>query len=424
MQNGGSRPVDGGVDGDSFAGADFQFLAANVVDNATGETIFPPYAIREYQGVNVAFIGLTLKGTPSIVTREGVAGLTFQDEADVVNALVPQLQGEGIEAIVVLLHEGGSSDGGQDDCGSGLTGPLANITPRFDDAVDLVIAGHTNDEFVCEIDGKWVTMADNAGRLFTVIDVTLDPDSRDMSVMEINNLPNSQAGVVPDPRLTALIDRYAALSAPLANAVIGAITADISREPNAAGESALGDLIADAQLAATNSADTGGAVVAFMNSGGIRSDIPFAASGAEADGEVTYGEAFAVHPFGNSLVTMTLTGAQIRTLLEAQFDNPEPGSRRILQVSSGFSYTWDAEQPTGYKVDPDSIMIDGEIVDPMGNYRVTVNSFMAEGGDRYSVLKEGAERVGGPLDLDAFVAYFDRLGEVNPGPQNRINRVN
>ena len=168
-----------------------------------------------------------------------------------VNALVPQLQEEGIEAIVVLLHEGGFSDGGQNDCGSGLTSPIANITARLDNAVDLVIAGHTHDEFICEIDGKWVTMADNRGRLFTVIDVALNRVTKDLTVKAINNVPNSQAGVTPDPALSALIDKYDMLSGQLANAVIGATTADISRQGNAAGESTLGDVIADAQLAAT-----------------------------------------------------------------------------------------------------------------------------------------------------------------------------
>ena len=424
MQHGGPHPVDGNLDGDPFGGADFQFLAANVIDDATGKTIFPHYAIRDYQGVRVAFIGLTLEGTPDIVIRSGVAGLTFQDEAEVVSALVPQLRGEGIEAIVVLLHEGGFSDGGQNDCGSGLTGPITDITARLDDAVDLVIAGHTNDQFICEIDGKWVTMADNAGRLFTVIDVTLNQATKDLTVKAINNVPNSQAGVTPDPALTVLIDRYAMLSGPLANTVIGVATADISRQSNATGESALGDVIADAQLAATRSADTGNAVVAFMNSGGIRDDIVFAASGSEGDGEFTFGEAFAVHPFGNSLVTMTLTGAQIHTLLEDQFDNPEPGSSRILQVSAGFSYTWDAAQPTGLKVVPASIAIDGRVVDPDARFRVAVNSFMAEGGDRYSVLADGTERFGGALDLDALVAYFANTEAVAPGPQNRITRLN
>ncbi len=424
MQEGGSHPVDGDLDGTPFDGADFQFLAANVVVDATGDTIFPPYSIRNYQGVRVAFIGMTLEGTPTIVTPSGVAGLTFLDEADTANALVAELQRKGIESFVVLLHEGGLSDGGQNDCGSGLTGPIAEITERLDDAVDLVIAGHTNDEFICEIDGKWVTMADNRGRLFTDIDVTLDRRTKDMTVVAINNVPNLQDGVTPDPEVTALIDRYDALSAPLANQVIGTTTTDILRAGNAAGESALGDVIADAQLAATSSAETGAAVVAFMNPGGIRNDILFASSGPEADGEFTYGEAFGVQPFGNSLVTMTLTGAQIDALLEQQFDNPAPGSNRILQVSNGFTYTWDAAAPTGSKVDPTSIMIDGVTVDPAAGYRVTVNSFLADGGDNFSVLVDGTDRLGGEVDLDALISYFGANSPVAPGPQDRISRVN
>ena len=424
LQQGGPHPVDGDLDGDGFGGADFQFLAANVIDDATGNAIFPPYAVRDYQGIGVAFIGVTLEATPTIVTRSGVAGLTFRDEAQTVNALVPRLREEGIEAIVVLIHEGGFSDGGQDDCGAGLTGPVAEVAARLDDAVDLVIAGHTNDEFVCEINGKWVTMADTAGRLFTVIDTVLNRDTGDLTVRTISNRPNAQAGVTPVPALTALIDRYDALSAPRANAVVGAVTTDITRQQNAAGESALGDVIADAQLAATRSAEDGGAVVAFMNPGGIRQDIQFAASGDEADGELTFGEAFAVHPFGNSLVTMSLTGAQIDALLEAQFADPETGSRRVLQVSDGFKYTWDAAQPTGARVDAASITIDGAQIDLNSAYRVTVNSFLADGGDGFSILTEGAERTGGEIDLDALVSYFAGVDAVSPGRQDRIARVN
>ena len=224
MQQGGPHPVDGDLDGDPFSGADFELLAANVIDDSTGATIFPPYAVREYEGVGVAFIGLTLEGTPTIVSKAEVEGLTFADEAQTVNALVPSLREQGIEAIVVLLHEGGTSDGGQSDCGSGLTGPVAEIAARLDDVVDVVIAGHTNDEFVCEIDGKWVTMADTRGRLFTVIDVVLRRDTRDLAVKTIENRPNSQAGVTPAPALTALIERYDELSAPRADLVIGSMT--------------------------------------------------------------------------------------------------------------------------------------------------------------------------------------------------------
>ena len=420
MANGGTHPVDGDLDGDGFAGADFEFLAANVVVEETGETIFPAYTIKKYEGVKVAFIGMTLEGTPTIVTPSGVAGLDFNDEVETVNALVPQLQKNNVEAIVVLLHEGGRSDGGPQDCGSGLTGPIAEITAGLDDAVDLVIAGHTNDEFVCEIDGKWVTMADTRGRLFTDIDVSLSKVTRDMTIVNIENVSNLQGGVTPDPIVTALIDKYDALSAPLANQVIGTVTTDILRASNAAGESALGDIIADAQLAATASAGTGNAVAAFMNPGGIRDDIDFVASGPEADGEVTFGEAFSVQPFGNSLVTMTLTGAQIDELLEQQFDNPSVGSNRILQVSEGFSYTWDSAAPTGSKVDDSTIKIDGVTLVAGNDYRITVNSFMADGGDNFSVLVSGTDRLGGEVDLDALVTYFGLNSPVAPGPQDRI----
>ena len=424
MQRGGPHPVEGDLGGDPFSGADFEFLAANVIDEATGDTIFPPYAVRHYQGVGVAFIGLTLEGTPTVVAQSALKGMTFEDEAETVNALVPRLREQGVEAIVVLLHEGGRSDGGQNDCGSGLMGRAAEVAARLDDAVDIVIAGHTNDEFVCEIDGKWVTMADTRGRLYTVIDVTLSRATKDLTVRTVENLPNSQAGVTPDSALTALIDRYDALSAPRANTVIGSITTDISRQQNAAGESALGDVIADAQLEATRAPDTGGAVVAFMNEGGIRESILFESSGPESDGELTFGEVFSVQPFGNSLVTLSLTGAQIDALLEAQFSDSADDSDEILQVSRGFSYTWDAARPVGARVDPSTITINGTPVDPDATYRVTVNSFLADGGDGFTVLREGTERTGGEIDLDALIAYFSSASPVAPGPQDRINRRN
>ena len=314
MQNGGSHPVDGDLDGNGFEGAEFQFLAANVTYEDTGETIFPPYMIKEYDGVKVAYIGMTLEGTPSIVTPSGVAGVSFADEVDTVNALVPMLQKNNVESFVVLLHEGGfATEGGGDGNGCGeLQGAVAGIADGLDPAVDLLIAGHTNQRFVCELDsGLWVTMAYHSGRMYTDIHVELNRVTKDMTVKSIMNDPNYQEGVEPAADLTALIDRYDALSAPLANAVIGTITTDITEAESAAGESGLGDVIADAQLAATSGVGFGEAVVAFMNPGGIRADLTYAASGTEADGEVTYGEAFTTQPFGNSLVTMTLTGQQI-----------------------------------------------------------------------------------------------------------------
>ena len=415
MQEGGTHPVDGNLDGDRFRGAKFRFLSANVTVDATGKTLFPAYTIKNYQGVKVAFIGLTLEGTPSIVTPSGVAGLTFHDEAETVNSIVRQLRRKtNIESFVILIHEGGFSDGGQSDCGTGLTGPLATIVPAFDDAVDVVIAGHVNDEFVCEVDGKFVTMADNAGRLFTDIDVTLDKKTKDMTVVAVNNLPNLQS-VADDPDVQAIIDKYNALSAPLANTVIGSVTTDLLRTDDPEFESPLGQVIADAQLAATAAVGSGEAVAAFMNKGGVRDEIDFASSiVGEGDGNVTFGEAFAVQPFGNSLVTMTLTGAQIDAVLEQQFS----GAVSRLDVSAGFTYSLSASAAPGTKVS--NVMIGGAPVVDTASYRITVNSFLADGGDNYPVLAQGTDRLGGDVDLDALVAYFEANSPVAPGPQNRV----
>jgi 5'-nucleotidase len=424
LQNGGSHPVDGDLDGDPFGGADFEFLAANVVVTGTGETLFAPYTVKEYQGIPVAFIGMTLEGTPSIVTPAGVAGLTFKDEVETVNALIPEIRAQGIESIVVLMHQGGFVDAGTDGgdtCGT-LSGPLYDIVTGLDDSVDLVIGGHNNQRFVCmDVDGKAVTMAYWAGRMFTDIDVSLNRITKDMTIQAIDNVPNYQAGVTPAADLTALIDKYDALSATLANEVIGHITEDLTEDETTAGESALGDIIADAQLAATSGPTTGNAVAAFMNPGGIRADILFAASGAEADGEVTYGEAFTTQPFNNDLVTMTLTGAQIDALLEEQW---QAGDETVLQVSDGFTYTWDAAQPEGSRVASATIAIGGVPIVLTANYRVTVNNFLAGGGDDFSTLTGGTDLLIGIVDVDALVDYFGAIDPMPPGPQDRITRLN
>ena len=433
MANGGTHPVDGDFGGDVFEGADFDFLAANVEVTATGDTVLPPYSIRDFGGVDVAFIGMTLEGTPSIVTPSGVLGLTFNDEVATVNALMPELKAMNVEAIVVLMHEGGfASEGGGDGDGCGtLSGNLNDIVTGLDDAVDLVIGGHNNQRFTCmDVDGKAVTMAYHSGRMFTDIDVSLSRQTGDMTVVSLDNTENFQDGVTPAADLTALIDKYDALSAPLGNVVIGSITADITEtnkdatvpDPLGTGESALGDVIADAQWSATSGAATGMAVAAFMNPGGIRDDMLFAEiSGGEAAGEITYSEAFSVQPFGNSLVTMTLTGTQIDTLLEQQWVGQT--SPRILQVSDGLTYEWSDGAAVGSKVDPTKIKIGGVAVVPGDSYRVTVNSFLADGGDNFAVLVDGTDRLGGEIDLDALVTYFGDNTPVAPGPQTRITMV-
>jgi 5'-nucleotidase len=419
MQNGGCHPTDGCLDGDGFAGADFQFLAANVVRKDNGKTLFPAYKIRSFGGAKLAFIGIVLEGTPTIVTPSGVAGLEFKDEAETVNALIPQLKAKGVNAISVLIHEGGVQSGTFNGC-VGISGAIVDIVNRFDPAVDVVVSGHTHQAYNCQLNNMLVTSASSFGRLVTDIDLTIDRATGEVTRMAANNLIVTR-DVAKNAGQTSLLAKYRTFADPIANRVIGLITADITRTTNPAGESALGDVIADAQLAATAPAGFGGAVAAFMNPGGIRAELTYAGSAAgEGDGNVTYGEAFTVQPFGNSLVTMTLTGAQIDQLLEQQFDNPTAGQNRILQVSDGVSYAWSASAAAGSKVDPSSIRLNGAPVDPSGAYRITVNSFLAEGGDNFTVLAQGTNRLGGAVDLDALVDYFAANSPVPPGPQNRI----
>lgn len=432
----GCHPVDGCQDGDPFAGARFQFLAANVVDQNSGKTLLPPYKVVNFKGNRVAFIGMTLKNTPSIVTPSGVAGLEFKDEAETVNALVPQLKQQGIESIVVVVHEGGYASGGINAC-SGASGPIVDLVARLDDEVDAVISGHTHQAYLCQLPNRagrnvLVTSGSPYGRFLTDIRLTIDTATRDVVGTQASNAELLfEKGVAPkDPAISALIAKYDALAAPLANRVIGTHTDNLSRSANAAGESFLGDLIADAQLHATQALGYGEAVVAFMNPGGIRAELNYAASGTEGDGNITYGEAFTVQPFGNSLVTKTLTGAQIERLLEQQFTgcpNNQPFNR-ILQVSRGFTYTWNAAGAACDKIDPASIRLDGVTLDPTAGYRVTMNSFLADGGDLFTVFTEGTDPLGGALDLDALEAYLNHYGSVNPAtyPEAgaRIQRMN
>jgi 5'-nucleotidase len=421
MQNGGCHPIDGCQDGDGFAGAQFQFLAANVVRQNNGKTLFPAYKIRSFEGAKIAFIGLTLEGTPTIVTPSGVAGLTFTDEADTINALIPEIKGKGVETIVVIIHEGGVQLPPSPFNGCvGISGPIFDIVNSTDDEVDLFISGHTHQPYNCVIDGRPVTSAFSFGRLVTDVDLTIDRGSGEVATMSVNNVIVTR-DVAKDAGITALIAKYNAIAAPLANRVIGSITTDITRINNPAGESALGDVIADAQLAATAPAAFGGAVVAFMNPGGIRADLTYIGSAAgEGDGNVTYGESFTVQPFGNSLVTKTMTGAQLDALLEQQFNNPAVGQNRILQVSAGFTYSWSASATAGNKVDPLSIKINGVTINPTASYRVTMNSFLADGGDNFPAFTLGTNPLGGAVDTDALEAYFVANSPVPPGPQNRI----
>lgn len=416
MQNGGCHPVDGCQGPHPFLGAKFHYLAASTIETATGKSVLPPYEIREFEGIPVAFIGLTLKETAGIVSPSGITGLEFRDEAETVNAQVAQLKARGVEAIVVLIHQGGEPAGDYNECPA-ITGPIVDIVKKFDRAVDVVVSGHTHRAYVCQVDGRLVTSGDKYGTLVTAIDLKLDPATRDVVSARAENVIVANASLPKDPEQTALIDAYDRLSAPIANRPAGSVMQTLSRIPNEAGESALGDVIADAQLAATRDAKDGGSVIALTNPGGIRTDIV-----PKENGAISFGDVFASQPFRNRLVTMTLTGGQLKDMLEQQWLDPK--RPRILQVSNGFNYAWDAAKPFGERVLADKMTLNGRLIEAGSGYRVTLNDYLAVGGDGFTTAKLGTEPQYGGYDADALFAFFRAHGPIGPLPLSRILRVN
>lgn len=431
MQNGGCHPTDsnscqGTAVGTPvpFEGAKFKFLAANVFDTATGKTLFVPYGIKSFGNLRVGFIGLTLKDTPSIVTPSGVAGLTFQDEADTVNALIPKLRARGVEAIVVLIHQGGfqasTAPNFINDCSGALqdpiTSPIKGVVSRLDDAVDLVISGHTHTGYNCLLPNKVgrnipVTQASSFGRVLSDINLSIDTATGNVTAVAVNNIivNRSAAGITPDATIAGIVNGYNNLVSPLANAVVGSITGPATNSANAAGEMDAGDLIADAQWQATQPAQFGGAQLAFMNAGGVRNP-GFTATTYPHD--VTYGETFTVQPFGNTLVTVTMTAQQIKDVLEQQFTgcNGQP-AQRVLQASNGFSFSWSASAAACSKIvdvalNGVPLVTSGTVLNPSSTYRVTINNFLSTGGDNFTVFKSATNALGGPQDIDALIAYL------------------
>ena len=416
MQNGGCHPIDKCQGPHPFPGAKFHYLAASTVVKSTGKTVFPPYEIREFEGIPVAFIGLALKGTPNIISPESAAGLEFRDEAETVNALVPELKARGVGAIVVLLHEGGTPTGDYNEC-PGISGPIVDIVKKFDKAVDVVISGHTHEAYVCEIDGRLVTSGDKYGTLVTAIDLKLDPVTHHVISAKADNNIVRIATLAKEADQTALIESYDRFAAPLANRPAGSVKETLSRVPDTSGESPLGDIIADAQLAATRSEANGGAVMAFTNPGGIRLDIA-----RKEDGTVTYADIFASQPFRNQLVTVTLTGKQIKDMLEQQWSDPK--RPRILQVSKGFSYTWDGAASDGERIIAERMSLNGQLINPAASYRVTVNNFLSIGGDGFTVLRQATAPQFGAYDVDALFTYFRANSPIPVAPPLRITRTN
>lgn len=434
-----------------YRGARFPLLAANVVDERTGEPALTPWVIRPFDGIPVGVIGVVTRTTPSIVVPSGVAGLRFIDEAEAINRAAAQLRQRGVKAIVAVLHEGGvvgpaarRADWNDSRC-TGRDGPIFDIVARTTRDVDVFFTGHTHQGYRCEVDGRVVIQATSYGRGVSVVDLVLDRRTGDVDPARTRSInlpvlndrtdrepglrervaaatPEPYAAVLrtarPDAAIAARVAEIAAIVAPKAGQPVGRIAGRFSRNagPTGPGDSAAGRLIADAQLAATRAPERGGAQLAFMNPGGIRSDLECAAPPCT----VSFGAAFGMQPFGNSLVVMTLSGAQIKALLESQ---ARPGGLEpmFLQPSAGFTYRWNARASAGHHVE--DMRLHGAPLEPAARVRVTVNSFLAEGGDGFVTLQQGSDRLGGVQDLDALIAHLQTEPPLAPVAQPRVTWV-
>ena len=403
----------------TYAGANFPFLAANVIAESDGKTLFPAYGVKAFDGVKVAFIGMTLRNTPQLVRPSGTAGLRFLDEVETVNQLLPELKAKGINAVVVVVHEGGEQSGGINDC-IDFRGPAKDIASRLGPEVSVVITGHTHRYYICDVAGKRVTSAGSYGTLLTEIDVDLDRATGRVSRSVARNIV-----VKPDgpkaAEITGFVERYKALSEPLEKRIVANVARELSAVSTPAGESTLGNLIADAHLSATASPDRGGAVIAFNNRGSLRAPII-----PDESGGVSYGALFKTQPFQNDLVVMNLTGAEIKNVLERQWTAEAEGRfSRIMGVSKGFSYVWDAAKPIGSRVVAGSMKLNGAPVRLDLEYRVVANSFVAAGAEGFTVFRDGRDRQVSVLDLDALVEYLGANSLYQPMPLGtRIVRLN
>jgi 5'-nucleotidase len=433
LQNGGCHPKDGCYTDQKFTGADFPYLAANVLDEKTKKPILKPYWVWKKNGVKVGFIGVTLEGTPDIVSAEGVKGLTFKDEVETINKYAKELQRKGVKSIVALVHEGGfpASTSYNYDCdspgaGDGISGPIVDIAKNVTPQVDALVTGHTHNAYVCSIadpSGKprMVTSAASFGRLYTDTTLTYDRRTGDIARTAVKSANRVVTRDVPKaPDMTELISKWNTLAAPIGNKPIGYISGDIG---NTGTESPLGDLIADAQLAHGKQLDPE-TDLALMNPGGIRAPLTYAAKAAEGDGVVTYAEGFTVQPFANTVNLQDFTGAQLIQVLKEQVSGPNAAAPKVLQVSSGLTYTLDLTKSGADRVVTDSIRLNGSAIDPAATYRVATNSFLAGGGDGFPTLGQGANDVVGSDDLTALEQYLTaNSSATNPIAPPKADRI-
>jgi 5'-nucleotidase len=430
MQDGGCHPTDGCYfPKEPYAGADFQWLSANVVRKDNGKTLLPATSVKTVNGVKIGFIGMTLKATPTLVSPAGVSSVDFLDEVQTANAQAAALKKQGVKSIVVLLHEGGYQTGTINGC-EGISSPIAQIAAQITPEVDEIITGHTHQGYICSLpdpagNNRLVTSAHDYGRAVTETKLVINTRSGEVMRDRSSAVNHLVARTAPkDPAITSIIDKWNTLAGPLKAKVVGTHTEDILGDSsgNRGIETPMADVVADAILAGTDGANEGGAQIAFMNVGGVREDLPMAPKYSEAPGQITYAEAFDIAPFNNLLVSIDLTGDQIRQVLEQQYQPVAArGSRPMLAlgVSKGFTYQWDASQPQGSRVVNGTMALNGTPLVATQTYRVGTLNFLADGGDLFTAFTQGTNRAGGPEDLANLVAYFG----ANPGLTAPASRV-
>lgn len=429
MQDGGCHPKDGCYFPDApYAGADFPWLAANVEKKDGSGTLLPGTWVKNVAGVDVGFIGMTLEGTDLLVSPGGVSTVTFEDEVETANAEAAKLKARGVNAIVVLMHEGGANAGTYNSC-VGISEPIATMATQFSPEIDQIVTGHTHNPYVCSIpdpagNPRYVTSAADYGRVVTESTLKIDRFTGEVDRSASTATNHLVTRTTADPQMTDIIAKWKTLSDPLAKRVVGTHVEDIighsDPRSNRAIETPMGSLVADAILWGT-SGENGGAQIALMNVGGVRASLPMAPKYGEQPGEITYAEAFDIAPFGNLLNTVSMTGAEIKAVLEQQYRVSSTGaaSTLSLNVSNGFTYTWDASAPQGSKVVDGSMKLNGVPIDLAATYRVGTLSFLAQGGDGFSGFKQADDLTGGPEDLANLVAYF----EAHPGLTKPADRI-
>jgi 5'-nucleotidase len=394
-----------------FKGASFPYLAANMFETETGKRVLPSHILKDIGGLKIAFVGAVTRDVPKVIIPKSIVGLRFADEADTLNALVPELRAAGAQVLVAIMHEGAMFDGSANDpsyaC-TGLKGRGVDIAKRLDPAYAIIISGHTHQAYTCKIDGRLMVQAGSFGGWLTESRLTLDANGVVLDAQAINH-PVLQGIYAPNPAFVALVQRAAALTTAARNKPVANLTRGATRSATAPfGDSPLGNLVADSHLAYARK--RGVVDIGLTNSGGIRADLT-----VEPGRTVTLSDLFAIQPFGNDLIALTITGAQLRELIRRQL--PKRPGATVLQVSSNLNYQW--SQLEGADAVLQSVTIDGKPLDQARDYRVVVNTFMAEGGNDLNVFKQGRDRLTVGPDIDAFEEWLREnpraMDQIEPG---------